>query len=81
VIEYLKRDEASPFPPDLVLQTQGVVSKTDRGELHGDLYWSQSEDIGWVIVYDSRFGHWAYVSVFDFDVDGCCEEVAGKIRG
>ena len=79
-IEYLKRDQASPFPSDLARKTRGVISKTDRGDLHGDLYWSELENTGWVIVYDSRFDHWAYVGVFDFDIDGCCEDVTKKLR-
>ena len=72
MIEYLKADAISPFPGDLMLQTRSVVVKTDRGDLHGDLYWSESQDTGWVIAYDPRYDHWAYVGSFDFDVDKCC---------
>ena len=73
MIEYLKKNDISPFPPDIVLQTQGVVSKTDRGDLHGDLYWSESKDLGWVIAYDRRYDYWAYVGSHDYDVINCCE--------
>ena len=73
MIHYLKQGEPSPFPPDLILQNQGVISKTDRGDLHGDLYWSEEADTGWVIAYDATYQHWAYTSAYDYEIDKCCE--------
>ena len=71
-IEYLKRGDISPFPADRTLKDRHRVAHTDRGDLHGDFYWSESQDTGWIVAYDSRYDHWAYVGSHDFDVDKCC---------
>lgn len=83
MLQWLAESEShkSPLPGDLERIQGGVTAKTPRGAITGDIYWSEGEGTGYLVAYSRQHRGWWIVGVFDFDLDGCCEEVKKGIRG
>jgi hypothetical protein len=77
MLQWLPESEShkSPLPPDLTREQSGVTSKTPQGAITGDVYWSESENTGYIVAYSRQYRGWWIIGLFDFDVSGCCDEV------